>query len=102
MARLPRICLPGIPQHVIQRGNDRHACFASEEDFVAYAHWLGEFSRKYRVAIHAWVRAVAYFLRIHYTVLTDTKPYGQGSEGMLVGFFSDNVGFLGLRSCACL
>ena len=55
MARLPRICLPGIPQHVIQRGNDRHACFASEEDFAAYAHWLSKFSGKYRVAIHAWV-----------------------------------------------
>ena len=47
MARLPRICLPGIPQHVIQRGNNRAPCFASEEDFAAYAHWLGEYARKY-------------------------------------------------------
>ena len=55
MARLPRICLPGIPQHVIQRGNNHQVCFASEEDFSAYAGWLDEFSRKCRVAIHAWV-----------------------------------------------
>lgn len=55
MARLPRICSPGIPQHIIQRGNNRQACFASERDFSAYAHWLEEFSRKYHVAIHAWV-----------------------------------------------
>ena len=55
MARLQRICLPGIPQHVIQRGNNRQACFGSEEDFAAYAHWLEEYSRKFRVAIHAWV-----------------------------------------------
>jgi putative transposase len=55
MARLPRVCLPGIPQHIIQRGNNRQACFAEEEDFSAYAHWLDEYSRKYRVAIHAWV-----------------------------------------------
>jgi len=55
MARLPRICLPGIPQHIIQRGNDRQACFGSEEDFAAYAHWLAESSGRYRVAIHAWV-----------------------------------------------
>jgi GTP-binding protein LepA len=27
MARLPRIDLAGIPQHVIQRGNNRSACF---------------------------------------------------------------------------
>jgi hypothetical protein len=25
MAGLPRICMPGIPQHVIQRGNNRQA-----------------------------------------------------------------------------
>jgi len=55
MARLPRICLPGIPQHVVQRGNNRQACFGSEEDFVAYAHWLEEAANKYQVAIHAWV-----------------------------------------------
>lgn len=55
MARLPRVCLPGIPQHIIQRGNNRQVCFASEEDFAAYTHWLWEYSRKYDVAIHAWV-----------------------------------------------
>ena len=55
MARLPRLCLPGIPQHVIQRGNNRQVCFASDEDFAAYAHWLEEYARKYRVHIHAWV-----------------------------------------------
>lgn len=55
MARLPRLCLPGIPQHIIQRGNNRQVCFGSEEDFAAYAHWLAEYAKKYRVAIHAWV-----------------------------------------------
>lgn len=55
MARLPRICPPGIPQHIIQRGNNRQVCFASEEDFAAYAHWLEQYSREYQVAIHAWV-----------------------------------------------
>ena len=55
MARLTRFCLPGIPQHVIQRGNNRQVCFASDEDFAAYAHWLAEYARKYRVHIHAWV-----------------------------------------------
>jgi hypothetical protein len=27
MARLPRFDLVGIPQHIIQRGNDRQPCF---------------------------------------------------------------------------
>jgi len=55
MARLSRLCLSGIPQHIIQRGNNRQVCFGSNEDFAAYAYWLHEFSQKYRIAIHAWV-----------------------------------------------
>ncbi len=55
MARLPRICLRGLPQHIIQRGNNRQACFASDEDCAAYAGWLEEYARKYQVALHAWV-----------------------------------------------
>ena len=55
MPRKPRICPIGIPQHVIQRGNNRQICFTSEQDFKAYAGWLKEYSRKFHVEIHAWV-----------------------------------------------
>lgn len=55
MARLPRLCIAGMPQHIIQRGNNRQICFASEKDFSAYAYWLEESSRKNKVLIHAWV-----------------------------------------------
>lgn len=55
MARLPRLCLPGVPMHIIQRGVDRSVCFAGEEDFAAYAHWLADSAKQNGVAIHAWV-----------------------------------------------
>jgi len=55
MARLPRVCLPGIAQHIIQRGNNRQVCFASEADFAAYAYWLREYASEYKVKVHAWV-----------------------------------------------
>ena len=55
MPQLPRISPIGIPVHVIQRGNNRQACFVSEEDHGAYAGWLKEYSQKYSVEIHAWV-----------------------------------------------
>ena len=55
MARLPRLDVPGIAQHVIQRGNNRSVCFASEQDFAAYTNWLHEYSIRHRVAVHAWV-----------------------------------------------
>ena len=32
MARLPRLDVPGVAQHVIQRGHNREACFASEQE----------------------------------------------------------------------
>lgn len=55
MARLPRLCPVGIPQHIIQRGNNRQPCFASDEDFAAYASWLLKASKLYRVDVHTWV-----------------------------------------------
>ena len=55
MARLSRFCPAGMPQHIIQRGNNRQICFRSKDDFAAYAHWLSEYSTKFEVAIHAWV-----------------------------------------------
>ncbi|MFT6028318.1 MAG: putative transposase [Oleiphilaceae bacterium] len=55
MARFPRLCLPGIPQHIIQRGTNRQVCFAAEEDFSVYASCLCESAEKNQVAIHAWV-----------------------------------------------
>ena len=55
MARLARMCPAGIPQHVIQRGNNRQVCFASEQDIQAYVAWLKEYSAEYEVDIHAWV-----------------------------------------------
>ncbi len=55
MARLHRIAPLGIPQHIIQRGNNRQVCFASEQDLALYASMLEEYSRQYSVAVHAWV-----------------------------------------------
>ncbi len=45
----------GVPQHILQRGNNRQVCFASEEDMKAYLNWLKELSRKHQVDVHAWV-----------------------------------------------
>jgi putative transposase len=55
MARLNRLCPVGIPQHIVQRGNNRQVCFNGDEDMAAYANWLKEFSVKFQVDIHAWV-----------------------------------------------
>jgi len=36
MARLPRLNLPGIPQHVIQLGNNKQVSFFNNKDYAVY------------------------------------------------------------------
>jgi len=55
MARLSRISPVGVPVHIIQRGNNRQACFVSDADHGVYVGWLAKYSKKYKVDIHAWV-----------------------------------------------
>ena len=42
MARLPRIVLPGIPHHVMQRGNRREKVFFEEGDYQLYLDLLSD------------------------------------------------------------
>ncbi len=55
MPRQPRLRLPGYPLHVIQRGNNRGACFVSDADRVLYLALLEELSKKENCRIHAYV-----------------------------------------------
>ena len=77
MARLPRTSPAGIPVHVIQRGNNRQACFVSDEDHGAYADWLKEYSQRYKVEIHAWV-----MMTNHVHLLCTPKREGAISQMM--------------------
>ncbi len=36
MPRRPRVALPRIPLHLIQRGNNRQACFVADEGYRFY------------------------------------------------------------------
>ena len=55
MARRLRIDLAGYPLHVVQRGNNRTACFFSDTDRRSYLTWLGQYADLFGVRIHAWV-----------------------------------------------
>ncbi len=55
MPRLPRLDLPGIAQHVIQRGNDRQPCFFTPDDYRRYLHDLNEIALREECAVHAYV-----------------------------------------------
>lgn len=55
MARQPRVTLPGVAQHVIQRGNNRQLIFHDDEDRGLFSAWLSQYARQREVLIHAWV-----------------------------------------------
>ena len=55
MPRKPRIYMAGMPYHVIQRGNNRQACFYAEQDYLFYLECLTDACRRYTVALHAYV-----------------------------------------------
>ncbi len=55
MARLPRLIIPHQLHHIIQRGNDNRVIFADVEDYTTFLTWLGQASKQFQVAIHAYV-----------------------------------------------
>ncbi len=55
MPRRARLSVPGIPWHIIQRGNNRSACFYSDEDYQFYLELLKDLSEKFSCDIHAYV-----------------------------------------------
>ncbi len=49
-----RMYLPGLPYHVIQRGNNRETCFIEPENYQFYLHLWQELSVRYGVQVHAY------------------------------------------------
>jgi putative transposase len=55
MPRPTRIDLPGIAQHVIQRGNDRQPCFFADADDLRYRADLRDIALREGCEVHAYV-----------------------------------------------
>lgn len=55
MARLPRLDLPDIAQHIVQRGNNRLPCFLDDADRLRYLYVLQESLAAAAVRLHAYV-----------------------------------------------
>ena len=50
-----RFHLPGIPLHIVQRGNNRSACFHDRQDREGFLLRLAAAARKHEVEVHAYV-----------------------------------------------
>jgi len=64
------VYIPGIPCHVIQRGNNRDACFFSEEDYRFYLDCLQDACKSNHVDVHAYVLMTNH---VHLLMTPDSK-----------------------------
>ncbi len=54
MPRRTRHYLPNMPYHIVQRGNNREACFIEPEDYLFYQTLWQEVSHRYGTQVHAY------------------------------------------------
>lgn len=96
MPRMKRLDLPGVAQHVVQRGNDRQACFFRDSDYVRYLQDLREAALRFECRVHAYV------LMTNHVHLLMT-PYSAGAVSRMmqtlgrryVRYINDSIGRTG-------
>ena len=55
MPRRARLRIADMPLHIIQRGNNRSACFFADADYLVYLRHLHELAARFACAVHAYV-----------------------------------------------
>ncbi len=81
MARLPRFTIPGQPQHVIVRGNNRSEIFRADADYRFYLEKLQAACDKHGCDIHAYVLMTNH---VH-LLLTPQKERATGKAMQMLG-----------------
>lgn len=79
MPRRPRLVLSGTSLHLVQRGNNRQACFYTKDDYRHYLDWLAEYSEKARCEVHAYVLMTNH---VHLLVM----PKEEDSAGLMMKY----------------
>lgn len=79
MPRRARLLLPNIPLHIIQRGNNRSACFYGDDDYRFYLECLTELAAQHDCAIHAFC------LMTNHVHLLLTPATARGASQMMKG-----------------
>jgi putative transposase len=96
MARLPRLSLPGCPQHIIQRGNNRQAIATCSGDYQTLLALIDENARKFSVAIHAYVLMDNHFHLLATPETADgVSQLMQATGRRYVRYFNDSQGRTG-------
>jgi putative transposase len=70
MPRRTRNYIPGFPYHIVQRGNNREACFIESENYQYYLELWRQLSKRYGVKVHAYCLMTNH---IHILVTPESK-----------------------------
>ncbi len=70
MPRIARVVVPGIPHHVIKRGNRRQRVFFRQSDYKAYKTILARFCAREKVEIWAYCLMPNH---VHFVMVPETK-----------------------------
>lgn len=70
MPRIARVVVPGIPHHVIKRGNRRQRVFFRQSDYKAYKSILARFCAREKVEIWAYCLMPNH---VHFVMVPETK-----------------------------
>jgi putative transposase len=68
MPRRARSYLPGLPYHIVQRGNNREACFIEPENYQFYLQLWQELPSRNGVAVHGYCLMTKY---VHFLATPD-------------------------------
>lgn len=80
MPRRARLLLPGVPLHIIQRGNNRQRCFCDDKDYIVYLQWLTQYADESGCQVHAYVLMINH---VHLLVSSSTTDGPVGLMKML-------------------
>lgn len=83
--------IPGIPQHIVQRGNNRLPCFLDDEDRQRYLQLLRQAALATKCQIHAYV------LMDNHVHLLATPPQAGAAPRMMQARGRSYVGLFNAR-----
>ncbi len=69
MPRRTRMYIPNLPYHIVQRGNNREACFIEPDNYQCYLDLWQTCAKRYGISVHAYCLMTNH---IHFLVTPQT------------------------------
>ncbi len=82
MPRRARMYIRGLPYHIVQRGNNREACFIEDENYQFYLELWERISKQKGVAVHAYCLMTNH---IHFLITPEEDETGISETMKVVG-----------------